>query len=94
MASDTVTAADAERLQKALINERELHGKTRRILKEHLGEALARIEALEQRQETAISMAQITSGLAAIRADLRAELATMRGEIATLSEQVEQFVRG
>lgn len=93
MAPDTATA-DVERLQKALINERELHGKTRRILREHLGEILTRIEAIERRQEGSVSMAQITAGLAAIRADLRGEVASLRAEVAEMAEQLAQFVRG
>jgi predicted nucleic acid-binding Zn-ribbon protein len=87
---DHPTAADAERLHHALVNEREGHRSTRRAL----AALTERLEALEQRPPAAgPDLATITSGLAGIRADLRAELAAVRAEVADLAEIVHQFAR-
>ena len=94
MATDTKTAADVERLHRALRSERELRKGAEREVAQLRAEMLSRLEALERRQETAISTAQITAGLAEIRRDLRAELASVRGEMLELGETVAQFVRG
>lgn len=93
MATDTKTAADVERLHRALRNERELRKGAERQVAQLQSEMLSRLEALEARQGNGVSMASITSGIAAIRADLRAELASIRGEVAELSEQFQQFTR-
>jgi hypothetical protein len=94
MATDTKTAADVERLHRALRSERELRKGAEREVAQLRAEMLSRLEALEQRQEGGVSMAQITAGLAAIRADLRGEVASLRAEVAEMAEQLSQFVRG
>jgi hypothetical protein len=87
---DHPTAADAERLHHALVNEREGHKVTRRAL----AALTERLEALEQRPPAAgPDLATITGALAGIRADLRGELAALRGELSELAEIVHQFAR-
>ena len=90
MLNPSPTAADAVKLHRALVNEREGHRTTRRAL----AALTERLDALEQQAPSpAPDMATITGALAGIRADLRAELAAVRGELQELAEIVHQFAR-
>jgi hypothetical protein len=93
MAEELKTAADVQRLQHALKQERMLHAGTRRTLERLEADLLPRIEAIEARATEPVSMAGITTGLASIRADLRAELAAMRQELTDLADELHQFTR-